>query len=160
MDSLKQIMYGVTDFALMRTENAYFVDRTGLIRELEKTRYAMFLRPRRFGKSLFCSILQCYYDVDYAARFDELFGGLDIGRNPTAERGKYLFLDFNFTGVEKRFDRVQSSFDSYCCERPDVFAERHRDRLPPGAAAGERVVQTTLCSLLYVGHGPDIVGPE
>ena len=59
MDSLKQIMYGVTDFALMRTENAYFVDGTGLIRELEKTRYAMFLRPRRFGKSLFCSILQC-----------------------------------------------------------------------------------------------------
>lgn len=43
---MKKIMYGVTDFALMRRENAYFVDRTGLVRELEKTRYAMFLRPR------------------------------------------------------------------------------------------------------------------
>jgi len=64
MQDLKQIMYGVTDFALMRAENAYFVDRTGLLRELEKTRYAMFLRPRRFGKSLLCSILQAYYDVD------------------------------------------------------------------------------------------------
>ena len=111
MDGLKQIMYGVTDFALMRRENGYFVDRTGLIRELEKTRYAMFLRPRRFGKSLWCSVLQCYYDRDYADRFDELFGGLDIGRNPTAERGKYLFLHFNFTGVEKQFDRVQASFN-------------------------------------------------
>ena len=60
MNDLKQIMYGVTDFALMRMENAYFVDRTGLIRELEKTRYVMFLRPRRFGKSLLCFILQAY----------------------------------------------------------------------------------------------------
>ena len=53
---MKKIMYGVTDFALMRAENAYFVDRTGLIRELENTRYAMLLRPRRFGKSLWCSV--------------------------------------------------------------------------------------------------------
>lgn len=63
---MKKIMYGVTDFALMRRENAYFVDRTGIIRELEKTRYAMFLRPRRFGKSLWCSILQAYYDIGAA----------------------------------------------------------------------------------------------
>ena len=53
MAGLKQIMYGVTDFALMRAGNAYFVDRTDLIRELEKTRYTVFLRPRRFGKA-FC----------------------------------------------------------------------------------------------------------
>ena len=127
-------MYGVTDFERMRAENAYFVDRTGLIRELEKTSYAMFLRPRRFGKSLWCSVLQCYYDVDYADRFDEFFGGLDIGRDPTSEHGKYLFLDFNFTGVEKQFDRVQTSFNSYCSERLDVFASRHSGLLPPGTA--------------------------
>ena len=66
MDCLKQIMYGVTDFARMRAENGYFIDRTDLIPELEKTSYTVFLRPRRFGKSLFVSILQCYYDVDYA----------------------------------------------------------------------------------------------
>ena len=131
---MKQIMYGVTDFALMRRENGYFVDRTGLIRELEKTRYAMFLRPRRFGKSLWCSVLQCYYDVDYADQFDEFFGGLDIGRNPTPEHGKYLFLNFNFTGVEKQLDRVQPSFNDYCCERLDVFASRHAKMLPEGAA--------------------------
>ena len=57
MNELKQIMYGVTDFARMRAENAYFVDRTDLIRELEKTSYTVFLRPRRFGKSLLVSIL-------------------------------------------------------------------------------------------------------
>ena len=134
METMKQIMYGVTDFALIRAENGYFVDRTALIRELEKTRYAMFLRPRRFGKSLLCSILQCYYDVDYAGRFEEFFGGLDIGREPTAERGRYLFIDFNFTGVEKRFDRVQDSFDEYCCLRLDKFARDHAADLPPGVA--------------------------
>ena len=93
MAGLKQIMYGVTDFALMRAENAYFVDRTDLIRELEKTHYTVFLRPRRFGKSLLVSILQCYYDVDYAHRFDELFGGLKIAANPTDER---VALDIHY----------------------------------------------------------------
>ena len=135
METMKQIMYGVTDFARIRAENGYFVDRTALIRELEKTSYAMFLRPRRFGKSLLCSILQCYYDIDYADRFEEFFGGLDIGREPTAERGKYLFIDFNFTGVEKRIDRVQDSFNEYCSERLDVFVERQAGRLPEGTTA-------------------------
>ena len=135
METMKQIMYGVTDFARIRAENGYFVDRTALIRELEKTSYAMFLRPRRFGKSLLCSILQCYYDIDYAGRFEEFFGGLDIGREPTAERGKYLFVDFNFTGVEKRIDRVQDSFNEYCSERLDVFVERQAGRLPEGTTA-------------------------
>ena len=135
MEKIKQIMYGVTDFALIRAENGYFVDRTALIRELEKTRYAMFLRPRRFGKSLLCAILQAYYDIDYADRFEAFFGGLDIGRDPTGEQGKYLFIDFNFTGVEKRIDRVQDSFNEYCSERLDVFVERQAGRLPEGTTA-------------------------
>ena len=143
MSDLKQIMYGVTDFARMRRENAYFVDRTGLIRELEKTSYAMFLRPRRFGKSLWCSVLQAYYDVDYAKNFDEFFGGLDIGRNPTSEHGKYLFLNFNFTGVEKQFDRVQDSFNDYCNLRLDKFVRDHAAWLPQGAV--EDVVSRSSC---------------
>ena len=142
MAKLKQIMYGVTDFARMRKENAYFVDRTGLIRELEKTSYAMFLRPRRFGKSLFCSILQCYYDVDYAGRFDEFFGELDIGRNPTDEHGKYLFLNFNFSQVAKDFSQVQASFNDCCSERLKVFVMRHAAQLPPGAVEAASRLQT------------------
>ena len=158
MEKMKQIMYGVTDFALMRSENAYFVDRTALIRELEKTRYAMFLRPRRFGKSLLCAILQAYYDVDYADRFDEFFGGLDIGRDPTGEQGQYLFIDFNFTGVEKRFDRVQDSFDDYCSLRLDKFACDHAADLPPGVA--DQILSARHChgklnalSMLLKGSG-------
>lgn len=143
MEKMKQIMYGVTDFARIRAENGYFVDRTALIRELEKTSYALFLRPRRFGKSLLCSILQCYYDIDYADRFDEFFGGLDIGRDPTDERGKYLVLDFNFSQVVKDAAQVQESFDFCCSLRLDVFAEHHAARLPPGAS--EAILAARTC---------------
>ena len=117
MEKAKPILYGVSDFVLMRTEGAYYIDRTAYIRELEKTRYVMFLRPRRFGKSLLVSMLQCYYDVHYADRFDELFSGLAIHDDPTPEQGKYLILDFNFTGVEKRVGLVQDSFNDYCSYR-------------------------------------------
>jgi hypothetical protein len=63
--------------------------------------YAMFLRPRRFGKSLIISMLHAYYDVKFADRFEEFFGGTDIGANPTEERGKYLVLYFDFSAVSK-----------------------------------------------------------
>ena len=143
MEKMKQIMYGVTDFALIRAENGYFVDRTALIRELERTSYALFLRPRRFGKSLLCSILQCYYDVDYKDRFDEFFGGLDIGRDPTDERGKYLVLDFNFSQVVKDAAQVQESFNFCTSLRLDVFAEHYAARLPPGAP--EAILAARTC---------------
>ena len=132
MNGLKQIMYGVTDFVRMRRENASFMDRTGLIPELEKTSYTMFLRPRRFGKSLLVAILQAYYDVDYADRFEELFGGLDIGKNPTPERGKYLVLGFNFSGVDKRLEKVQTSFDEHCVSRINQFVRHYEKYLPDG----------------------------
>ena len=70
MEKIRPILYGVSDYAELRRANAWFVDRTAKIRELEATRFAMFLRPRRFGKSLLISILQAYYDVNYDAKFD------------------------------------------------------------------------------------------
>ena len=79
----RPILYGVSDYAEIRKANAWFVDRTAKIRDLEKVRYAVFLRPRRFGKSLLTSILEAYYDIRYADRFDEFFAGTDIGANPT-----------------------------------------------------------------------------
>ena len=97
MGGLKKIMYGVTDFPLMRKENAYFVDRTALIRDLEAMHYAMFLRPRRFGKSLLCAILKCYYDIDYADRFEALFGGLDIGESEIFETMRTWYDNYRFS---------------------------------------------------------------
>lgn len=127
-------MYGVTDFALMRDPKhpAYFVDHTDLIRELEKTRYAMFLRPRRFGKSLICAILQAYYGKDYSDRFEQFFGDLKIGINPTDEHGKYLVLDFDFSLVKKSAGEVQDSFNEIICTRIDKFVTDNAGDLPEG----------------------------
>jgi len=130
MEKTKPILYGVADYAELRKANAWFIDRTAKIRDLEATRYAMFLRPRRFGKSLLVSLLEYYYDVAFADRFDELFGGTDIGSNPTEERGGYLALYFDFSAVSKDTGRVQDDFNAYaglCC---DTFARKYAGILP------------------------------
>ena len=137
MEKIRPILYGVADYAQIRKKNAWFVDRTAKIRDLEATAYAVFLRPRRFGKSLIMSMLRAYYDVLFADRFDEFFGGTDIGANPTEERGKYFVLKFDFSAVAKDPARVEDSFNTYASLRCDTFARDYADRLPDGLA--ERV---------------------
>jgi len=129
MDETRPILYGVADYAEIRRANAWFVDRTAKIRDLEAVRYAVFLRPRRFGKSLFTSILEAYYDVRYADRFDEFFSGTDIGANPTGERGKYLVLRFDFSTVSKDAVLVQESFNKYAADCCDAFVAGYADVL-------------------------------
>ena len=144
MEKTRPILYGVADYAEIRKAHAWFVDRTAKIRDLEATRYAMFLRPRRFGKSLIVSMLQYYYDVAFTDRFDELFGGTDIGASPTDERGTYLALYFDFSGVSKEIRKVQGDFDSYaslCC---DTFARKYANRLPDGLAG--RILAASGCT--------------
>ena len=134
MDGTRPILYGVADYAQIRRKNAWFVDRTAKIRDLESIAYAVFLRPRRFGKSLFTSILEAYYDVRYADRFDEFFSGTDIGANPTDERGKYLVLRFDFSAVAKDPREVQDDFGYKASLQCDTFARRYRDILGDGLA--------------------------
>ncbi|MBQ6007218.1 MAG: AAA family ATPase [Kiritimatiellae bacterium] len=129
MEKTRPILYGVADYAEIRKANAWFVDRTAKIRDLETTRYAVFLRPRRFGKSLFTSILEAYYDVRYADRFDEFFAGTDIGANPTDERGRFLVLRFDFASITKDAGKVQEDFDYKASLQCDTFARSYRDLL-------------------------------
>ncbi len=143
MEKKRPILYGVADYAEIRKANAWFVDRTAKIRDLETTRYAMFLRPRRFGKSLIVSMLQYYYDVAFADRFEELFGGTDIGTNPTEEHGKYLALYFDFSGISKKTDNVREDFDYYVALRCDTFARDYAALLPEGLS--ERILKAPDC---------------
>ena len=134
MDDTRPILYGVADYAEIRKANAWFVDRTAKIRDLETTRYAMFLRPRRFGKSLFVSILEYYYDIAFADSFAKLFGGTAIGADPTEEHSGYLILKFDFSAVSKNVHAVQEDFNAYsglCC---DTFARKYAAELPDGLA--------------------------
>ena len=143
MEATRPILYGVADYAEIRKANAWFIDRTAKIRDLEATRYAVFLRPRRFGKSMLLSILRAYYDVQFADRFDEFFKGTDIGANPTDERGKYLVLYFNFSAVSKDVHQVEDSFNEYASICIDTFAENYRGRLPCGIA--EKILAASGC---------------
>ena len=81
MEKTRPILYGVADYAQIRKKNGWFIDRTAKIRDLEATAYVVFLRPRRFGKSLLISMLHAYYDVNFADRFEEFFGGTEA-RSP------------------------------------------------------------------------------
>ena len=132
MEKTRPILYGVSDYAELRRRNGWFIDRTAKIRDLEATHFAVFLRPRRFGKSMLTAILQAYYDVRYADRFDWFFSGTDIGANPTEERGKYLVLKFDFAAVSKDMGKVQGDFDYKTSLRCDDFARSYADILPKG----------------------------
>ena len=153
MEETRPILYGVADYAQIRRKNAWFVDRTAKIRDLEQTAYAVFLRPRRFGKSLLTSILEAYYDVRYAGRFDEFFAGTDIGANPTDERGKYLVLKFDFSAVSKDASKVQTDFNDYAGLRCDTFARDYGNMLPEGLAGRILAARTAGMKLNEIASG-------
>ena len=113
-DELKQIPYGEANFNDFKVKNLYYVDKTRFIRDIEKKgSYLFLIRPRRFGKSLFLGIMEAYYDVEYKDRFDDLFAGYDIHRNPTKEKNSYLILKLNFSMVNADSSRVEEAFTNY-----------------------------------------------
>ena len=99
MEKKRKIPYGVINWAELVRE-CMFVDNTAYIRELEAVKTPVFLRPKRFGKSVVCSMLAHYYDIDLKDRFDELFGKTDIGRNPTPLHNSFLVLQFDFSTIQ------------------------------------------------------------
>ncbi len=98
---MKKILYAVNDFPTLIRDEGYYVDKTWYIELLEDlgARFLMFLRPRRFGKSLFISMLEAYYDINTADEFEELFGGLYIGENPTKLRNSFPILKLDFSRI-------------------------------------------------------------
>ena len=96
--------YGGANFLRIREKRMYYVDRTAYLDRLENvhSRFLIFLRPRRFGKSLWISLLEHYYGVQYKNKFDMLFGDLAVGKNPTPLANQYLILSFNFSGIDSK----------------------------------------------------------
>ncbi len=92
--------YGMANFEEIITEDYMYIDKTEYIKHLERSsKYLIFLRPRRFGKSLFVSTLENYYDIKKEDKFDELFKDTYIGKNPTKWKNSYCILKFNFSGI-------------------------------------------------------------
>ncbi|MDR2117864.1 MAG: AAA family ATPase, partial [Planctomycetaceae bacterium] len=98
---IKRLPLGNAEFKSVRTENYFYVDKTRYIELLEQepAKSQLFIRPRRFGKSLFLSTLSYYYDVNSAEDFEQLFGDLYIGNNPTPKRNSYAVMRFDFSGI-------------------------------------------------------------
>lgn len=91
------------------------MDKTPFIEEIEAAnKFFFYIRPRRFGKSLTLSMLQNYYDVNKKDKFEQLFGDLYIGKNPTPERNSFLVLNLNFSVVAAGIDDYKAGLDATC----------------------------------------------
>jgi len=110
--SIKLLPYGISNYETIIRKGYAYVDKTMYIRSLEPAgHYILFLRPRRFGKSLFTSTLGYYYDINQKDNFDFLFSGTDIGRNPTEEKNAYYVMQFDFSGI--RTDSIDIMLESF-----------------------------------------------
>ena len=112
----RKVPYGIANYAELVRDNCFFVDKTSYIAELEKIKNAVFLRPRRFGKSLLCTTLHSYYDVAQTDDFDELFGHTWIGQHPTPSHNQYIVIHFDFSpiSVGKTIEDIEQSFRIQC----------------------------------------------
>ena len=125
---VKQVPYGVADFATVIEQNLYYVDKTMFIPKLEKQpRNLFFIRPRRFGKSIFLSMLYSYYDCTQSHKFQSLFGNLWIGQHPTPLQGKYQVLFLDFSQITGNIDKLETKFNSYLSINLDAFVRQYSE---------------------------------
>ena len=99
---MKKLPYGISNYEELIEDGYYYVDKTIYIEKLEKLaeKRIIFLRPRKFGKTLFTSTLENYYDLKKVDKFEKLYGETYIGKNPTELKNSYYILKFNFSGID------------------------------------------------------------
>ncbi len=127
----KNVLYSVANYAEIVRDNGYFVDKTDYIKKLERVKNPVFLRPRRFGKSLLCSIQQYYYDLIYADQFEALFGHTWIGQNPTGNQNQFIVLSLNFSVIEPsaKIQQIEQNFKKHCNFALHSLRDRYKDIL-------------------------------
>ncbi|UOG92446.1 MAG: AAA family ATPase [Candidatus Thiothrix sulfatifontis] len=142
--------YGISNFNAIRTEDNLYLDRTQHIRSLEAAgKQLVFLRPRRFGKSLLLSTLANYYDVKTADQFETLFGGLEVGSNPTPEHNRYLILrwDFSKVSAQGNIDDIKNSLFEVLNQEFEGFIETYRHYLTVPVTIREDALATFMAVL-------------
>ena len=139
------IPYGLAYFKGIRREGCLYVDKTRFLHALEQERFVFFIRPRRFGKTCWLSMMESYYDRNQADDFAELFGGTDVDRDPTPNRGRYVVLRFNFSAFNDALATLEREFEEYCAmqmrdaleRNPDLFSGPAMERiLSPSSVNG------------------------
>ena len=125
---MKKLPYGISDYQRLIENEYYYVDKTKHIEKLENLSepYIIFLRPRKFGKTLFTSTLENYYDIKKADKFEELFKNTYIGKNPTKQKNKYHILKFNFSGIDTTNEETTiKGFKNEIASSIKVFVEKY-----------------------------------
>ena len=125
--------YGLADFARLITGGYWYCDRTGVLPELEQAGdQLLFLRPRRFGKSLWLSVLENYYDLAKAEHFERLFGHLAIGQQPTPNHNRYFILRWNFSLIDPTGDHeaIAASVHRHLNAATEFFSAHYHAQLP------------------------------
>ena len=131
--SYPRIPYGWADFRAIRLENRLYVDKTRFVHALEEERYVFLIRPRRFGKSCWISLLENYYDRTHADEFEAIFGGTHVGRQPTENRHRYVILRFDFSAFDDTLETLRERFETYCALELNHVLKRNRDLFPQEA---------------------------
>lgn len=131
MATYRALPYGISDFRRIRRENYYLVDKSSFITKLEETASFLFLiRPRRFGKSLFLSMLRYYYDIAEKDNFQELFKGLWIAKHPTWNQGRFQVMHIDFSQIGGTIDELTENFDGYMRMKFTNFARKYAAYYP------------------------------
>ena len=120
--------YGISNYEELITENYYYVDKTKYIEKLEELpeKRIMFLRPRKFGKTLFTSVLENYYDKNKKDSFEKLYGNTYIGKNTTKLKNSYCILRFNFSGIDTSTEEATiRGFKKEVASSIEVFINRY-----------------------------------
>ena len=128
--SYPRIPYGLGNFERIRRDRYLYVDKTRFLRPLEDHDHAFLIRPRRFGKTCWVALLECYYDHTRAEHFDAVFAGTDIGADPTPLRSRYVMLRFNFSAFSPKLATLEERFEEYCELRLESTLRRNRDLFP------------------------------
>lgn len=147
----KRIPYGMQNFEDVIKEDCYYVDKTPFIEDIEDSnKYFFFIRPRRFGKSLTISMLENYYDINKKDKFDEIFGKLYIGENPTPEHNSYLIIHLNFAIIVGNLNDYKHGMDNYCRTQFNYFADVYSHLLPEGTKEGLNQQEDAVNQLNYL----------
>ena len=121
------IPYGLAYFKGLRREGCLYIDKTRFLHALEQVRFAFLIRPRRFGKTCWLSLLESYYARTEAGDFDAVFAGTAIGAGPTPNRSRYVVLRFNFSAFNDAPQTLEIEFEAYCKRHVRHTLRRNRD---------------------------------
>ena len=125
---MKKLPYGISNYEELIEDNYYYVDKTRYIEKLESLseKRIMFLRPRKFGKTLFTSMIENYYDIKKKEKFEKLYGETYIGKNPTELKNSYYILRFNFSGINTETEETtMKGFKNKTEASIRVFVEKY-----------------------------------